>query len=239
MPALSHKTLPDFAAARINMIEGQIRPNKVRDERVLTALENLPRELFVPERLAGVAYIDESLPVNEGRFLLSPMVLARMLQEAGIGPDDNVLEIAPATGYSTAALASLARHVVAVESDAELQRQAAARLAALGTANAEIRLAPMQQGWKTEAPYDVIFINGAVDFVPETLLQQLKEGGRLVAVARRYGAAHAAHTGEARLYEKTGKTVNCRALFDATAALLPGFVGDAKFSFQGLGLATA
>jgi len=223
--------LPDFAAARRNMIEGQIRPNKVRDERVLSVLEDLPRELFVPERLAGVAYLDESLPVAAGRFLLPPMVIARMLVEVGIKPSDTILDIAPATGYSTAALAKLAAHVVAVESDADLQRRATRLMTSLGLTNAEVILAPMQQGWKTQAPYDVILINGAVDDVPESLLHQLKDGGRLVTVVRHYGAAHAAHTGEARLYERLGECLTFHSLFDANVALLPGFAADTTFRF--------
>jgi protein-L-isoaspartate(D-aspartate) O-methyltransferase len=231
MSAFAAKKIPNFAAARLNMIEGQLRPNGVRDEKILSLLETLPRELFVPERLAGVAYMDESLPVAPGRFLLPPMVLARLLQAAAIGRDDKALDIAPATGYSTAALAKLAAQVVAVESDADLQRWTAGVLAALEIANVEVRLAPMQQGWKTQAPYDVIFINGAVDSVPDNLLLQLKDGGRLVTVVRHYGAAHAAHTGEARLYERSGETVTYRALFDANVALLPGFAADAVFEF--------
>jgi protein-L-isoaspartate(D-aspartate) O-methyltransferase len=231
MPALAQLDPPDFAAARFNMIEGQLRPNGVRDERVLGVLEKLPRELFAPPRFAGIAYVDESLPVSTGRYLLPPMLLARLLQAARIGPHDKVLDIAPATGYSTAALASLAGRVISLESSAELQRQATAILASLGIANVEPHVAPMHQGWKAAAPYDVIFINGAVDHVPEHLFLQLKNGGRLAAVARRYGKAHAAHAGEAKLYEKSGYVVTHHSLFDANAALLPGFADDAKFSF--------
>lgn len=231
MTALAAQQLPDFATARHNMVEGQIRPNMVRDERVLTVLETLPRELFVPERLAGVAYMDESVPVAPGRFLLPPMVMARLLQAAQISSSDKVLDIAPATGYSSAALAQLAGQVVAVESDADLQRRATALMASLELKNVEIRLAPMQNGWQTQAPYDVIFINGAVDAVPENLLHQLADGGRLVTVVRHYGAAHAAHTGEARLYERLGEAITFRSLFDANVALVPGFAADEKFSF--------
>jgi protein-L-isoaspartate(D-aspartate) O-methyltransferase len=231
MFALAEKNVSGFAAARQNMIEGQLRPNMVRDERVLTVLEDLPREMFVPERLSGIAYMDESLPVGVGRFLLPPMVLARMLQEAKIGAQDKVLDVGPATGYSTAALGRLAAQVVAIEPDAELQRRAAATLAALEITNAEIKLSPMQQGWKANAPYDVIFVNGAVDVIPDSLLSQLKDGGRLVAVVRRYGAAHAAHTGEARISVRSGERVTHHTLFDANVALLPGFAADSKFSF--------
>jgi protein-L-isoaspartate(D-aspartate) O-methyltransferase len=231
MHSFAAKKIPNFAAARLNMVEGQLRPNAVRDERILTMLETLPRELFVPERLASVAYIDESLPVGPGRFLLPPMILARLLQAVAVRPDDKALDIAPATGYSTAALAKLAAHVVAVEADAELQRWATAVLGALEIDNAEIRLAPMQQGWKTQAPYDVIFINGAVDAVPDSLLLQLKDGGRLAVVVRYYGAAHAAHIGEARLYERSGETVTYKTLFDANVALLPSFANEPAFTF--------
>jgi len=185
----------------------------------------------VPERLAGVAYIDESMPVGSGRFLLPPMVIARLLEEAKVRAGDHVLDIAPATGYSTAALAALAKDVTAVEADAELQRHMVAVLASLEIKNIEVRLAPMQQGWRTEAPYDVIFINGAVDAVPDSLLLQLKDSGRLAVVVRHYGTAHAAHTGEARLYERSGKTVTYRSMFDANVALLPGFTAEATFSF--------
>jgi len=154
-----------------------------------------------------------------------------LLQEAAPKAGDNILDIAPATGYSTAALAKLGGHVVAVETNADLHRRMKAVLAALEIANAEAHVAPMQQGWTNQGPYDIIFINGAVDAVPCSLLLQLKDGGRLAVVVRRYGPAHAAHTGEARLYERSGKVIAHRALFDANVALLPGFVADLKFGF--------
>lgn len=231
MFALADPKIPDFAVARRNMVESQLRPNKVRDERILTAFETLPRELFVPQPVMGIAYLDESLPVAGGRFLLPPMVLARLMEEAAIKDDDRILDIAPATGYSTAVLAKLGRQVVAVEADADLQHRASTLMKTLEITNVAIRLAPPQQGWKTEAPYDVIVINGAVDDVPDSLLHQLKDGGRLVVVVRRYGAVHAAHTGEARMYERLGEVVTFRPLFDANVALLPGFVAEPKFTF--------
>src|SRR5882672_10545635 len=134
MPATQPKS-PDFATARFHMVESQIRPNKVRDERVLKAMGSVPREMFVPQAMAGIAYIDEDLQVASGRYLLEPMILARLIQEAGIGPDDRVLEIAAATGYSTVVLAALAKEVVAVESDAILQRKAKENVLALRIPN--------------------------------------------------------------------------------------------------------
>lgn len=228
MPALP-KTAPDFAAARFNMVECQIRPNKVRDERVLNALGTLPREQFVPSMMASLAYIDEDLQVAPGRFLLEPMVLARLLEEADIKPQDRVLDIASATGYSTVVLSMLAQEVTGVESDPALQKQAVNNLATMQASNASVQLNALVEGYKGKAPYDVILINGAIETLPEALLEQLAEGGRLAAVIRCYGPAKAAHTGEARLYEKINGHVSHRALFDANVKLLPGF--EAKRTF--------
>ena len=231
MSAVPHPQTPDFALARLNMIEGQLRPNQVRDERILTAMETLPREVFVPKNLAGIAYNDEDLAVGSGRYLLEPMVLARLLQAAAISPTDHVLDIAPATGYSTALLAHLAKNVVAVESDAALAAQAGQNLAMLKIANAVVHAAPLTDGYVPVAPYDVILLNGAVDAVPESLLGQLAEGGRLVGVVRHYGPARVAHTGEARLYEKKQGVVTNHALFDGNVRTLPGFVDSQPFRF--------
>jgi protein-L-isoaspartate(D-aspartate) O-methyltransferase len=230
MPPPSPKPA-DFAAARFHMIESQIRPNKVRDERVLTAMETVPRELFVPPSLAGMAYIDEDVQVAPGRFLLEPMILARLLQEAGIGGEERVLDIAVATGYSTAVIASFAQEVVGVESDPALQRRAIENMRALNIKNAEVQPGLLTEGWKAKAPYDVILINGGIDVLPDSLTQQLEEGGRLLAVCRAYGPARAAHTGEARLYKKIRGALSFRALFDANVPPLSAFAAAGKFTF--------
>jgi protein-L-isoaspartate(D-aspartate) O-methyltransferase len=221
---------PDFAALRYHMIESQIRPNKVRDERVLGPMGALPREMFVPPALAEIAYIDEDIQVAPGRYLLEPMILARLLQELGIRANDRVLDVAMVTGYSTAVLASMAKEVVGIESDPVLQRRAIENLAALGIKNAEAQLSALTQGYKPKAPYDIILINGGVEVVPESLLQQLDEGGKLAAVARQYGPAQASHTGEARLYEKVRGVISHRPLFDANVRLLPEFAAPRKFT---------
>lgn len=222
---------PDFSAARFNMVEGQIRPNKVVDNRLLDVIGALPREIFVPPAMTGIAYIDEDLQVAPGRFLLEPMVLARLLESAALQPSDRVLEIAPATGYSTAVIASLAKEVVAVESDASLKMLAVSNLGSVQIINAEVIQGAMADGHKAKAPYDVIFINGGVEYVPDVLFSQLAEGGRLLTVVRQYGAAHAAHTGEARIYESTRRHVSYRSLFDANVKLLPGFSLPKTFVF--------
>jgi len=230
MPQHKHHA-PDYAAARFHMVEGQIRPNKVVDTKLLDIISALPREIFVPPAMAGIAYIDEDLQVAPNRYLLEPMVLARLLESAAIKSTDRVLEIAPSTGYSTAVIASLAKEVVAVESDASLKMLAVSNMGSVQIINAEIKQGTMTDGYKAKAPFDVIFINGGVEFVSETLLAQLAEGGRLLTVVRQYGTAHAAHIGEARVYEKIRGHVSHRVLFDANVKLLPGFSVSRTFTF--------
>lgn len=231
MAAVSQQSAPDFTAARFNMVESQIRPNKVRDQGLLDALGTLPREMFVPSIMAGIAYIDESLQVGAGRYLIEPMVLARLIEEADVKADDRVLDIAPATGYSTAVLAALAKEVVAVEADPALVTQAVGNLDRLQIKNASFQLGPLAEGWKATAPYDVILINGSVEILPDMLSAQLAEGGRLLVVMRKSGPAAIAHKGEARLYEKIHGNLSHRALFDANVKLLPGFEAKKVFSF--------
>lgn len=231
MNAVSKPVTPDFALARFNMVESQLRPNGVRDERLLDAMATLPREAFVPSLKTGIAYIDEDLEVGAGRYLLKPVALARLLQAAGIKAQDRVLDIGPATGYSTAVISVLAKEVVAIESDVNLGQQAADNLAGLDVKNVEIRQGSLTEGCNDKAPFDVIILNGNVDFVPETLVAQLAEGGRLIAVVMHYGPAHAAHAGEAHLYEKHHGIVSHRALFDANVKSLPGFQLAQKFTF--------
>jgi protein-L-isoaspartate(D-aspartate) O-methyltransferase len=222
---------PVFDIARFNMVESQIRPNKVRGEKLLEALSLLPREMFVPPAMAGIAYIDEDIQVATGRYLLEPMILARLIEEAGVKPTDRVLDIAPATGYSTAVLAALAKEVTALESDAALQKQAVENLTRLSMSNATVATGPLASGWPGGAPYDVIIVNGSVEVYPEALTAQLAEGGRLMVIARLFGPGHAAHTGEARLYEKVRGTISHRVVFDANVEVLPGFQAAQRFVF--------
>jgi len=218
--------LTDYTAARINMVEGQLRPNKVHDPRLVAAFINVPREQFVPKAQRGIAYVDEDIPVGNGRYLMEPMVLARLLQEARIGAQDMVLDIGCGTGYSAALIGRLAATVVAVESDAELAAQAAQNLMAVGVDNVVLMQGPLTAGWAAQQPYDVIVLDGAVTEVPAVLLDQLAEGGRLVAVLAPPG-----HVGHARLYQKIGGVVSGRVLFEAAVRLLPGFEPAPQFEF--------
>jgi len=215
----------DYAAARLNMVECQIRPNRVVDEAVVAAFASLPRERFVPVPLRGIAYVDEDLPLGNDRFLMEPMVLARLLEAAAVGPADIALDVGCATGYSAAVLSRLANTVVAVEEDRDLLAQATANFAALSIDNIALLEAPLAQGSPKQAPYNVILIDGAVDEVPKALLDQLAEGGRLVTVLGRSSPRRA------MLIEKIGGTIARRPLFEAAVAPLPGFRTEPGFVF--------
>lgn len=213
-------------AARLNMVESQLRTNRVADPALLEAFLAVPREAFVPERLRNVAYIDEDLPLGNGRWLMEPMVLGRLLQLAAIAPTETVLEIGAATGYGTAVMAALARSVVAVESDPGLARTAADNLARLGIANAVVRQGALERGYPDRAPYDVVVFEGAVGEIPAAIADQLAEGGRLLAVVKA-----GAGVGHATLATKLRGTIAHRVVFDAGTPLLPGLAPKPSFVF--------
>lgn len=225
----------DFEGRRLSMVESQVRPNEVTDPRLLAAMRTLPRERFVPPRLRPLAYMDEAIeifPSVDGapaRFLLAPMVLARLIQLAAVGPDDDVLDVGCASGYSTAVLAELGRSVTGLEPEPELAAAARETLHDLGIENAEIVEGPLQEGYKKGAPYDVTVLNGSVPEVPESLIAQLKEGGRLAAVLSR--GANAGSQGKAYLFVKVGGEASGLPQFDAGARPLPGFLPVPAFSF--------
>ncbi|SNS35682.1 MULTISPECIES: protein-L-isoaspartate O-methyltransferase [unclassified Azospirillum] len=216
----------EYSAARYNMVESQLRPNKVSDQRLVDAFLAVPRDQFVPPALRGVAYVDKAIPLGNGRFLLEPMVLGRLLQEARIAATDLVLDVGTATGYSAAIIGQIAATVVAVESDAALAAQANQAMQTLGVDNAAIVQGTLAAGWAKQGPYDVIVLEGAVAAVPQALLDQLAEGGRLVTVLLPESGVAVA-----RLYQKIGGTISSRTLFDASADLLPGMEPKAAFAF--------
>ncbi|MDE1901076.1 MAG: protein-L-isoaspartate O-methyltransferase [Alphaproteobacteria bacterium] len=222
---------PDFATARFNMIEGQLRPNQVTDLRILDVMGSLPRELFVPSHLVGVAYLDEDIALMGGRSLMKPMVLARLIQAADIKPTDTVLDLAPATGYSTLVLAALAGRVIAVEPDAVLYAEAEHNIAKYAAGKATVLAGAPVEGCKIHETFDVIFINGSIEFVPQILLDQLAEGGRLVAVMMFHDKPHAAHTGQAAIYRKENGVIAQHMLFNANVRPAPGFTAPRGFVF--------
>jgi len=225
-PKRVHDPMFDFAQARQNMIDGQLRPNRVTNPALLEAVRDLPRERFLPAELQRVAYIDDDIPLPNGRALLEPLVVCRMIQAADPKPTDVALDIGCGSGYTAALLSRLASTVFGIDSDPSLVQQAIANLSALSADNVVIAERPMAEGWPEHRPYDAIVVGGAVEFVPPALLEQLAEGGRLVAVVSESGRA-----GAARLYRKIGGVVSSRTLFDASCWLLPGFAKPQQFVF--------
>ena len=221
-----------FVTARRNMVDCQLVPGNIIQQDIIEALANVPREQFVPEHLRGNAYVDEDLSLSKSRFLLAPLVLARMLVLAEITPQDNVLDIGCATGYSTAILGQLAEKVVAVEEQMELAEKARQLLTRLHIPNAEIITGPFTPGYPSSGPYDVILINGAIEVLPDSLSDQLAEGGRLVViqnVALRPGKESG--LGKAMLYRKSGGRLFSKQAFDASVPLLHGFEQKRQFDF--------
>jgi protein-L-isoaspartate(D-aspartate) O-methyltransferase len=215
-----------FDAARIRMIESQLRPNKVVDDRVLRAFATIRRELFVPEHLQPVAYIDEDLPLGGGRYLMEPMVAARLLQAADVKATDIALVVSAGTGYEPALVAVLTRNVLALEEDPDLARRARAALVEHAIAAVNVVEGPLREGYRARAPYDVILFGGAVAEVPAEIAAQLAEGGRLLAVIRPANAV-----GRATLTTRTGGVLARRVIFGAATPVLPGFLPKPTFVF--------
>ncbi len=218
----------DFESARRNMVEGHIRPNRVTNSLLLSALAEVPREAFVPEALKSLAYVDEDLAVGDGRYLMKPMVLARLIQEAMVKPTDVVLQIGCGAGYAAAVLARMASTVVALESDAGLAERAAGILSGLGIDTVAIVEGPLEKGYPEQSPYDVIFFSGAIGEIPPAFADQLVEGGRLVAVV---DGGTGGGTGKGVLATLLGGLLGSREVFDANAAHLPGFARAPAFAF--------
>ncbi|MDY0874178.1 protein-L-isoaspartate O-methyltransferase family protein [Dongia rigui] len=217
----------DYAAARRFMVDGQIRTNKVTDERLIEALVDIPRERFVPSALEARAYLDDDLPVGNGRYLMEPMVLARLIQSLHVQPGDRVLVVGAAGGYSAALLARLGATVTALESDSALGAAARAALSH-GRADATLVAGPLQEGYAQGGPYAAILIEGAVAEVPARLLEQLKQEGKLATVLRDNNVT----SGRAVLVTRgAAGTVGTRILFDANTPLLPGFEPAPAFTF--------
>jgi protein-L-isoaspartate(D-aspartate) O-methyltransferase len=225
-PRLPEGSMTDYARARFNMVEGQVKPNRVTDPMLLQAMLEVPRELFVPKAARGIACVDEDIPIGRGRHLVEPMVFGRLVDAAAPLPGDMVLVVGAGTGYSAAVLARLANTVVALEGDPTLAREATDLLARLGADNAVVVEGPLTEGYPRQAPYDVIIVEGAVAAVPEAILGQLADGGRLATVVSADG-----RMGRAVLFQRFGVTTARRVLFDAATPFLPGFAPRPVFEF--------
>lgn len=213
----------DYEAQRVKMVDNQVRTTDVTSHSVLSAFLTVPREKFVPESLKALAYVDKDLEIAPGRYLTHASPLAKLLQLAAIAQEESVLEIGAGSGYVTALLALLAGKVVGLESDATLAETARTNLS--DVAHVKIVAGDLEKGVASEGPYDVIFLNGAVEEVPEALFQQLKDGGRLVAVIG-YGNASRAH-----LFVREKGAVGGTAEFNTAVKPLPGFRKVAEFQF--------
>jgi protein-L-isoaspartate(D-aspartate) O-methyltransferase len=216
--------MTDFAAARRHMVDGQVRTADVTDLRLISAMQEIPRERFMPTKATGLAYLDLDVPAGAGgRRMLKPMVLAKLIQAADLAGTERVLDVGCTTGYGAAVLARIAGEVVALEEDAALAEAAKTHLA--DTPNARVVTGPLTTGGGAAAPYDAILLEGASEVTPEPLFRLLKEGGRLVCVM---GAGPGA---KATVFTRTGDEMGARHIFDATAAVLPGFAKPVEFAF--------
>jgi protein-L-isoaspartate(D-aspartate) O-methyltransferase len=217
----------DTAIQRKNMVESQVRPSDVTDRRIIRAMLELPREEFVSERVRDLAYMDGPVQVTAAgpaRSLLSARVFAKLVQAAEIEPEDAVLDVGGATGYSTAVLARLAGTVVALECDGALAELARAKLASQ-PGKVQVVEGNLEDGWSADGPYDAIVVEGAVQEVPPQLLDQLKDGGRLVAIIGE------GRMGRAAVWRREGKAFGRLDIFDASADPLPGFRKAREFAF--------
>ena len=207
------------------MVQCQLLPNQVTDARLIAAMGDVPREAFVPENRRDLAYGDKELELASGRYLMEPRVFARLLQAADIAPSDVVLDVGCASGYSTAVLARLAATVVGLEADKAFATAAASTLSRLSIDNAVVVEGSLAAGLPKQGPFDVIVVEGAIERRPDSLLGQLSEGGRLVAVQNQHGV------GRATLWRRSGELTARRDLFDAAVPKLPEFDSPAAFVF--------
>lgn len=220
--------MADTALQRKNMVESQVRPSDVTDRRITRAMLDVPREAFVPERVRARAYSDADIPLpggRQGRSLLAPRTLAKLIQLAAPESSDKVLIVGAAGGYSAAVVARLAQSVVALECDPALAKAAQAAMAGAGIGNVRVVEGDLAEGSAPDGPFGVIIVEGRVDDAPVRLIEQLAEGGRLVAITSEGAAGHATR------WQRTKGAVGESRGFDAMAALLPGFERAAAFVF--------
>ena len=216
-----------FTKARKIMLESQIRPNKVIDEMVLSAFAKIPREIFVHKSMQDIAYIDEDLPLSNGRYLMEPMVLARLIQSLELNASDNVMIIGIGTGYSVAIISQIVTSVIGIESRATLIQKAENNLTELDITNAVLFKERLQDGFSREAPYNAILIDGGISFIPESILDQLTNNGKLVSIYR----PNIETAGEASIWMRSGTKFSRKCLFNAQVPTLEEFRAKPEFIF--------
>jgi Protein-L-isoaspartate carboxylmethyltransferase len=215
----------DFAARRNMMVDTQVRPSDVTKFPIIEAMLSVPREDFVPSAQREAAYMGENLDLGQGRVLLEPRTLAKMLDVLAITNRELVMDVGGGMGYSTAVIAHMAEAVVAVEEDEAMAHEAQEALMAAGADNAVVHVGPLVEGAQQHGPYDVIILQGGVQQVPAPLLDQLKEDGRIAALFMN------GELGEVRVGRKRGADISWRMAFNAAAPVLPGFGREVAFEF--------
>lgn len=227
MKSKSLKSKPiNYEALRANMVECQIKPNKVSDPKLIEVLKNTAKEEFVPTALKSVCYVDEDLEIMKGRYLMDPVTFSRLIQEANIKNIDIVLDIGCLMGYSTAILSQLADTVIGVEDEEDTVSEANENISDPLFCNAAVVLGDLNKGFDGHAPYSVIFINGAVSEVPQAIFNQLENGGRLLTIIQKDNKQ-----GVATLFQKHDNKIVEKPLFDASVPYLPSFEPKEKFRF--------
>ncbi len=216
--------MTDFAARRVMMVDTQVRPSDVTKFPIIDAMLNVPREVFVPDAQREAAYADEILPLGEGRVMLDPRTLAKMLDVLNIGNDELVLDVAGGLGYGAAVVARMAQAVIMVEEDENMAGEAQGLLSDVGADNAVVHTGALPAGAAEHGPYDVILIEGGVENIPENLEAQLKDGGRIGCI-KMQGAL-----GEVLIGHKSGDLISWRLAFNAAAPVLPGFAAERAFA---------
>jgi len=214
----------DYALRRTMMVDTQVRPSDVTKFPIIDAMLDVPREVYVPQSMREAAYVGENLPLGDGRVVLEPRTLAKMLDALRIEPTDVILDLGCGLGYSTAILAHMAEFVVAVEDDAARVEEAQSNLSENGVDNAAVMEGPLNEGAAKSGPYDAILLQGAAEEIPSALLDQLRDGGRIAAIFAE-GAL-----GVVRIGHKRDGHVTWRFAFNAGAPVLSGFEASRAFA---------
>lgn len=214
----------DSQALRTMMVDTQVRPSDVTKFPIIEAMLTIPREDYVPDAVRAAAYADAPVDLGGGRAMLEPRTFAKILDAVAIEPDDLVLDLGAGLGYSAAVIARMAEFVVALEEDEDLAAEAEARLAAAGIDNVAVMAGPLAEGDPRHGPYDVIVVEGAVQEVPLPILEQIKDGGRIVAIF------DGNYLGTVRIGYRVGTDIDWRPAFDAAATVLPGFTAAPEFA---------
>ena len=217
----------DFKKARKNMVENQIRANKVTSLNVINAFLDVPREKFVPDALQEISYVDEDIQLSRNRFMMKPMILARLFQSLNLKGNENILHVGSNSGYGSAILSRMCSSVISLESDKKLFETSIHTFSNMGFDNVVPLHGSMENGVEKEAPFDIIFIEGSIETEPKSLFGQLNENGKLIAIIRPANIK----IGKAKLFFKISNEIGLENLFDAQVSKLSIFKSKTKFSF--------